>query len=143
MFLSLDGTSWIQLINFGIFYLILNAVFLKPVGAALRKRREYIDSVKNDYERDLRQIDELQSEADAKRAAARREAQERVVSMRAQAENDAASQNAEYAEKAAGIAEAARVVVEGENAAARKREPELVASLAESLLGRALGEPAK
>jgi hypothetical protein len=35
------------------------------------------------------------------------------------------------------------VVVEGENAAARKREPELVASLAESLLGRALGEPAK
>ena len=143
MFLSLDGTSLIQLINFGIFYLILNAVFLKPVGAALRKRREYIDSVKNDYECDLRQIAELQAEADAKRAAARREAQERVVSMRAQAENEAASKNAEYAEKAAGITEEARALVESESAAARKREPELVASLAESLLGRALGESAK
>ena len=143
MFLSLDGTSLIQLINFGIFYLILNAVFLKPVGAALRKRREYIDSVKSDYERDMRQIAELQSEADAKRAAARREAQERVIAMRAQAEKEAAAQNAEYFDRATAIADEARAVVESESAAARKREPELVASLAESLLGRALGEPAR
>ena len=45
MFLSLDGTFWIQLINFAIFFAILNVVFMRPVGEAIKKRRAYIDSV--------------------------------------------------------------------------------------------------
>jgi F0F1-type ATP synthase membrane subunit b/b' len=39
MFLSLDGTFWFQLVNFAIFFAILNVVFLRPVGEAIKKRR--------------------------------------------------------------------------------------------------------
>ncbi|HMD03320.1 MAG TPA: hypothetical protein VKG44_10185 [Candidatus Baltobacteraceae bacterium] len=143
MFLSLDGTSIVQLINFGIFYLILNAVFLRPVGRAIRARREHIDEVKSGYERDRRQIANLHEEADAKRAAARREAQERVAAARAQTEKDTAAENARNAERAAAIADEARATAETERAQARKREPELAAELARTLLGRVLGEAAK
>ena len=45
MFLRIDGTFFVQLVNFAIFFAVLNVVFLKPVGAAIRKRREYIESV--------------------------------------------------------------------------------------------------
>jgi len=38
-FLSVDGTLVVQLINFAIFFAVLNVVFLKPVAAAIRKRR--------------------------------------------------------------------------------------------------------
>jgi len=67
MFLSLDGTSWIQLINFAIFFVILNAVFQRPVGAAIRKRRAYIESVKSDFEHYMAEVKALRDEAEAKR----------------------------------------------------------------------------
>ncbi len=51
MFLSLDGTLFVQLVNFAIFFALLNVVFLRPVGRAIAKRREYINSLVSDYER--------------------------------------------------------------------------------------------
>ena len=96
MFLSLDGTLVIQLINFGIFFLILNVVFLRPVGEAIRKRREYILGVQADLERYSHEVQTLRGEADQKRAAARREAEEQVARMRAAAETEAAKINEDH-----------------------------------------------
>lgn len=139
MFLSLDGTSFVQLINLGIFYLILNAVFLRPVGAAIRKRREYITGVKADYDRYRRQVENLSREADEKRAAARREAGEFVHEARARAENEARAIVARYGDDASKLTLEADATVEKESAAARAREPQLVSDLARQLLDRAVG----
>jgi F0F1-type ATP synthase membrane subunit b/b' len=139
MFLSLDGTFWIQLINFAIFFAILNVVFLRPVGAAIRKRRAYIEGVKNDYQRYSQEVRSLRAEADANRGAARREAEEALAKARSVAESEAAALAATFVERASAIANEARARVESELQAARERERELAQALADQLLDRALG----
>lgn len=138
MFLQLDGTFWVQLVNFAIFYAILRVVFLRPVGDAIRKRREYIDSVQNDHDQSMRDVKALRAEADAKRAAARRAAEERVQGERASANDEAQKAATAYGMRAASIAADARSTVESELASAREREPALAQTLAESLLDRAI-----
>jgi F0F1-type ATP synthase membrane subunit b/b' len=139
MIFTLDGTFWAQLINFGIFFAILNVVFLRPVGEAIRKRREYIESVKGDYDRYRHQIEGLTREADEKRAVARREAAEAVQQSRAKAENEAGAVAAQFADRAAKLVDEAHRQVGGELTDARAREPQLVKDLAQQLLERAVG----
>ncbi len=139
MFLSLDGTFWIQLVNFAIFFAILNVVFLRPVGEALRKRRAYIDGVQSDYERYRHQMESLRADAEQKRGAARRAAEESVAKARTEAEAEADRTVAAATERAQVIADGARRTVEEEMAAARSREDELSQTLAKSLLARATG----
>ncbi len=139
MFLSLDGTFWIQLLNFAIFFAILNVVFLRPVGDAIKKRRAHIEGVQADYERYTRQVTGSRAEADAKRAAARREAEELVAKAKAAAESEGAAHTAVEAEKAQVAIDAARSTVAGELRAAKGREAELSQALARTLLERAIG----
>jgi len=139
MFLSLDGTFWIQLINFAIFFAILNVVFLRPVGDAIKKRRAHIEGVQGDYERYTRQVRQSRAEAEGKRAAARREAEETVAKAKAKAETDGAVLTAAQAEKAQAVVDAARRTVAGELSVAKGREDELSQALARTLLERAIG----
>jgi F0F1-type ATP synthase membrane subunit b/b' len=139
VFLSLDGTSIVQLINFAIFFAILSAVFLRPVGAAIVKRRAYIDSVTRDAERYRLEAQSLHAEADAKRTAARRTAEELMVRSRGVADAEAAEIVARFTDRANAIAGEAREEVEAEVRAARGRESELAEVLARGLLDRAVG----
>jgi F0F1-type ATP synthase membrane subunit b/b' len=139
MFLSLDGTFWFQLINFAIFFAILNVVFLRPVGAAIKKRRAYIDGVQSDYERYAQQATSLRSDADGRRAVARRAAEETVAKARSAAENEAEAILATQVRQASAIVEQSRATVASERHAAKAREPELSEALAKTLLERALG----
>jgi F0F1-type ATP synthase membrane subunit b/b' len=141
MFLKIDGTFLFQLVNFAIFFALLNVVFLRPVGAAIKKRREYIESVQSDYEKYASQISSSQAEADQKRAAARREADETVAKARAAAEDEASKILAEKGDDAAAMVDRARHTVAGEVLTARARESELAQTLANSLLERVLGGP--
>lgn len=139
MFLQLDGTFWIQIINFFIFYAILNVVYIKPASAALRKRREYIDSVRNEYEAALREVDELKNAADEKRAEGRREGDHIAATIR----NEAMKQAEEIVAKAQ--AEFSRIVEESETkvyremSVARAEEQRLVRELADEMVERAVG----
>jgi len=139
MFLSLDGTAFIQLINFAIFFAILNVVFLRPVGAALKRRREYIDSVQGDLDRYQHQVELLRAQAEAERVAARREAEEKVVRARSQAEDEAGRLLADFEKAAGDISQRAQDTIEAELSEARSREDELAGVLAQSLLDRAIG----
>ena len=138
MFLSLDGTAIVQLINFAIFFAICNAVFLRPVGAAIKRRRAYIDGVRNEYDEYTAEVKALRLEVDARRAAARREAEDDVVASRSAAEKEAGRIAAEFAESAATITGRARDTVEAELAAGETRGDRLAADLAGDLLKRAL-----
>lgn len=139
MFLRLDGTLWIQLINFGIFLLILNYVFLRPVGEAIRKRREYIEGVQADFERYTHQVQTLRGEAEQKRAAARREAEEQVALVRNAAEGEGAKISDEFALQAAALTDQARSTVDSEVDAAKAQEDTLSKALGQLLLERAIG----
>src|ERR1700690_3158513 len=105
MFLQLDGTFWIQLINFAIFYAIVRVIFLNPVGEAVRKRREYIDGVQHDYLEFTAKAKTVRGEGEAERAGARRDAEGAVAKARAEAEREAQAIGADYAARAGSIAD--------------------------------------
>jgi F0F1-type ATP synthase membrane subunit b/b' len=109
------------------------------VGTAIRKRREYIEGVKNDYDRYSAEVRSLRAEAEVMRAAARREAEEALVKVRVEADRQAAGVAASSADRANAIAGEARARVESELQSARERERDLATALADQLLARALG----
>jgi F0F1-type ATP synthase membrane subunit b/b' len=140
MFLSLNaGTFLFQLLNFVIFFAILNVVFLRPVGEAIKRRRAYIDGVQSDFERYDHQVKGLRTDADVARAAARRDAEETVAKARAAAEAEAERLVAQRGAEAQAIVDDARAAVAREVTAARSRETELSQALARTLLDRAIG----
>ena len=140
MFLSLDSTAWVQLINFAIFFALLNVLFLKPVGRAIRKRREYINSVTHDYDRYQAEANAIRADAEKTRAEARREAELTLSKQRAQTSNETAEIAARYAAKVQATVEEAQEKAAVELATARQREDELVRQLADVMVERATSE---
>jgi F0F1-type ATP synthase membrane subunit b/b' len=142
MFLQLDGTFVVQLINFAIFFALLNVVFLRPVSTAIRKRREYINSVTNDYDAYQAQAKSLREQAESVRSGARREAEAALVQARAAASNSAAEIATAYNAKVQATMEHATQTVAGEIQAARAEEPALVKQLADLMVDRTVSESA-
>ncbi len=142
MFLKLDGTFIVQLINFAVFFAILNVVFIRPVSRAIVKRREYINSVTNDYDRYQAEAQSLRTEAEAIRAAARREAEAALARARAEASNESASMAAQYGQQAAHIVEEAHRTVATELELARAKESQMVGELAALMVERTMTESA-
>ncbi|MGA7570536.1 MAG: ATP synthase F0 subunit B [Candidatus Aquilonibacter sp.] len=140
MFLSLDGTFWVQLINFAVFYAILYVVFLRPVQRAIAKRREYIEGLTHEYDRAQAEASELRAQAEQVRADARRESDHLVAAARNEGGNEAAKLATDYAEQVRKIVDDADRKVAGEVEAVRPRERALAQELAESIVGRVLPE---
>ncbi|HEY8297074.1 MAG TPA: ATP synthase F0 subunit B [Candidatus Baltobacteraceae bacterium] len=140
MFLSLDKTLIVQLINFAIFFAILNVIFLRPVGKAIRERREYINSLTNDYDRYQAEAASLRAQAESVRGAARREAEALLAKTRAQTSNETAEIAVRYAQQATQAVESAHEVVAGELANARANDERTIRELADLLVDRAVAE---
>src|SRR5665213_372826 len=142
MLLSLDGTLIVQLVNFIIFLVILNAIFLKPVGSAIAARRAYIDKVGADIAQFEYDLKSLRVQADDKRAAARRRADATVAEARAQAQGEAAQIIADHLEQAGAIIAEAQATAGLEIAQARTSSAVVIESLAREMLERAVGPEA-
>lgn len=143
MFLSVDGTFFIQLINFAIFFAILNVVFMRPVARAITKRREYINSVTTDYDRYQAEGNALRARAESIRAAARREAEQLAAKVRAEASNESADVSAKYAQQASEAIQHAERTVEAELVAARAHDKRTIDELAAEIFARAVPEIAR
>lgn len=143
MFLQVDGTFVVQLINFAIFFALLNVLFFRPVSQAIRKRREYIKSVTTDYDTYQAEANALRAQAEDVRAGARRDAEAIVAKARAAASNQSAEIAAQFGQQAQGIVESAHRTVEGELTAARTHEDQTVRALAELMVDRTVAEAAK
>lgn len=139
MLLSLDGTLVVQLVNFLVFLVVLNEIFLKPVGAAIAKRRAYIDGLDHDITQLETDLKALHAQAEERRAVARREADAVIAQARSQAQTEAAAIGVAFTGEAEAIIEEAHATVAHELAQARENEQQLVAGLADTLLTRALG----
>jgi F-type H+-transporting ATPase subunit b len=137
--LSLDGTLVVQLINFVVFLAILNVVFMKPVGAAIARRRAYIDGLKHDFEQLQHDEQELRKRAESRRIAARREADETVAKERVGAAQEADKIVAAAQGRATEITAEAHAEVQKEVSAARADEGRVVDALAGDMVARALG----
>jgi F-type H+-transporting ATPase subunit b len=140
MFLQPDGTFWIQLLNFAIFFALLNVLFLRPVSQAIRKRREYINSVTADYDTYQAEANALRAQAQDVRAGARRDAEAIVAKARADASNQSADLATEYGQKAQAVVEDAQRTVAAELTAARVNEAQTVRQLAELMVDRTVAE---
>ncbi|MBV8637134.1 MAG: hypothetical protein JO322_03555 [Candidatus Eremiobacteraeota bacterium] len=140
MFLQPDGTFWVQLINFAIFFAILTAVFYRPVSRGISARRKYINSVHSDYEKYQTEGGKLRAEAEGVRAAARRDAEAAIAKARAEASNKAAEISANYTSQAQSTIEAADKQVDAELVAARVGEESLVRQLADLMVERTVSE---
>ena len=140
MFLSLDGTLWIQLINFAVFYAILYLVFLRPVQRAISNRREYIESLTRDYDQAQAEASDLRAQAEAIRADARRESDHILAAARNDGGNEAARTASDYAARVREIVEGAHATVAQEMDAVRPREDALATDLAAQIVGRVLPE---
>ncbi|HET6896429.1 MAG TPA: ATP synthase F0 subunit B [Candidatus Baltobacteraceae bacterium] len=144
MFLTPSGgTMLVQFINFVIFFAILNVVFIRPVSRAIVKRREYINSVTNDYDRYQAETHALRAQAESIRATARREAEQLLARERAEASNQAGAIATQANAKAAEIIAQADRTVAAEMQAARANEPQTVRELADLMVSRALAEGAR
>jgi F-type H+-transporting ATPase subunit b len=137
--LTINGTLLVQLVNFIVFLAILNVIFFKPVGAAIARRRAYIDGLKHDIEQLQGDVRSLRGQAEQHRIAARRQAEEAIHAARVDTakETDAVVIGAQ--DRAAEINRQAHAEVATEIEAARRDEPRIVQSLADEMLGRALG----
>ena len=142
MLLSLDGTLFVQAVNFIIFLVILNAIFLRPVGSAIAARRAYIDKVGADIAQFEYDLKSLRVQADERRAAARRKADATVAEARAQAQNEAATIIADHQEQAGAIIAEAQATAGLELAQARTSGAAVVEALAREMLERAAGPEA-
>jgi F-type H+-transporting ATPase subunit b len=140
MFLLPDGTFFIQLVNFAVFYAILHVVFLRPVQRAIAGRREYIESLTEDYDRAQAEASTLRAQADHIRFEGRREADHILTAARNEGGNEAAAIASNYAAKVQEIVERAHATVANEIAAIKPREDALANELAESVVGRVLPE---
>ncbi|HTA38025.1 MAG TPA: ATP synthase F0 subunit B [Candidatus Acidoferrales bacterium] len=143
MFIFPDGTLWIQLVNFAIFFVVLNFVFLRPVSAAIRKRRDYVNSVVSDYDTYQAEANKLRENAERVRAEARRDAEGQLSKARAEASNKTADLSADFAARASATMEEAHKTVAAELEAARSNEDAQVRQLASLMVDRALGEASK
>jgi F-type H+-transporting ATPase subunit b len=143
MFLKVDGTLVVQLVNFAIFFALLNVVFLRPVGRAIAKRRQYIDGLVSDYDKYQGKAQKLRAEAEAIRAEARRKAEQAVAAARATASNEAAEISTRYAQQAKTAVEAARSTAAVELKSARTGENDAARRLADTMLERIVPEAAR
>jgi F0F1-type ATP synthase membrane subunit b/b' len=141
-FLTIDGTLVVQLANFAIFFVLLNFVFLRPVGRAIAKRREYINSLVSDYDRYQEEARALRAEAENVRVAARRDAEHRVAAARAAGSNEAAEVSSKYAQRAQAVVEEAQRTAKTELEAARAGEEPAVRQLAALMVERVVPETA-
>jgi F-type H+-transporting ATPase subunit b len=142
MIFSLDGTFFVQLANFAIFFALLNVVFLRPVSRAIVKRRQYINGVLSDYEKYQREANALRAEGERERSQARRDAEQTISAKRAEASNAAAELAGRYAATVQGIVEDAQREAATELDAARAGALRQVEQLASLMAARVLTEAA-
>ena len=140
MLLSLDGTLIVQVINFGIFYLILNAFFVAPTRKSRMERYERIRAIEEETENLVKEARALRSQTTAFIAAAYREADARISRADAEAGRQAEEIIAAAHADAKAKAEEARKVVAGELTALQASRNRSVGELAAVMLGQALGE---
>jgi F-type H+-transporting ATPase subunit b len=127
MLLTIDGTFLVQILNFVVFWVLLNYVFIAPTRRAIEERLRLIAATQRES-RELRErAAALQAEANALIDAARRRAAAESHDMERKASDEAAASVA-----------LAHAAVASERAHATEKQGSLVQELARAMVNRAV-----
>ncbi|HXW51534.1 MAG TPA: ATP synthase F0 subunit B [Candidatus Acidoferrales bacterium] len=137
MLLSIDGTFLVQILNFILFYLLLNWLFIGPTRRAIEERRRYVANLYREGDELTAEAKAVQGDADRILAQARKRTEEsmRVAATRASDETHAIERKA--TEEANAHVALAQATVASERAAALERQQQFVGELARSMVERA------
>ena len=142
MLLSFDGTLLVQILNFVVFWALLNVVFIGPTRKAIEARQRYVADLYRDADTLATAAKELQSQADGILSDARHatDAMMRDAATRASDETHTIERNA--VEEAAASVAVAQATVASERAQAVSKQAPFVEELARTMASRAIGEDA-
>ena len=137
MLLTIDGTFLVQLLNFIVFWTLLNYVFIRPTRRAIEARQKAIDDVNRSAEELRRQAQALRAQAESKLHDARLHSDEVLRSATARATEESNAIDRRAAADAAASVQLAHATVASERAAAVAKQGPLIAELARAMAAKA------
>ena len=139
MLLSLDGTFLVQILNFIVFWVLLNYVFIAPTRRAIEARQQRIAALFREGDAFAAEAKDAQARADAILDAARRQVEEAMRAAAGRASDEAHAIERAASEEAAASVALAHGTVASERTQALLKQGPFVEELAQSMAERALG----
>jgi F-type H+-transporting ATPase subunit b len=139
MLLNIDGTFLAQMLNFVVFWLLLNFVFIAPTRRAIEERMRLIDEQHREAQTLRARAAALRAEADALFDASRRRTDEIMREAAARAAAEAHEIERKSNDDAAASVTLAHATVASERAQAVEKQGMLVDDLARAMVNRAVG----
>lgn len=138
MLLSIDGTFLVQILNFVLFWVLLNFVFIAPTRRAIEERMSVIAGQRKEAQALRARAAALQAEADAAIDAARRRTEEIMREAAARAALESRDIEQKAAEEAAASVALAHATVASERAQAVQKQGPFIEELARAMVSRAI-----
>lgn len=139
MLLTLDGTFFIQMFNFIVFWMLLNIVFIEPTRRAIEARLRHIKQQYDESNEYKRRADSVVAHAEDILAQARRETDRFMRGAAADASAQVHAIEGKSAEEAGAIIRLAQATVASERAQTESDVTPFVDRLARDMLDRAVG----
>lgn len=137
MLLTLDGTFLIQMLNFVVFWALLNYLFIAPTRKAIVARQQFIAKQFGEAD-ELRAVaDSLRAEADKVLDEARRQTHAVMREASAEAEQSVRSIENRAMEESNAIVALAQATVVSERTAALEKQKPFIEELARTMVERA------
>ncbi|MGC1306167.1 MAG: F0F1 ATP synthase subunit B' [Phormidesmis sp.] len=139
---DLDATLPLMAIQFLILMAVLNAIFYKPLGAAIDERDAYVRETKGNAQERLAKAEKLAAEYEQSLADTRRDARSVIEQAQAEAQQIASANQAKAQQEAAAQREAVQKELDEQKATAMSQLETQVDSLASQILNKLLGSAA-
>ena len=138
MLLTIDGTFLVQIINFVIFWTLLNWLFIGPTRRAIEERQRRIASIYKETDEFAEEARRLQAQADAILDEARRTIDETMRAAASRASDEGHAIERKATDEAAAIVALAQATVAAERAQAVAKQGPFVDELAQTMAQRAI-----
>lgn len=137
MLLSIDGTFLVQILNFILFWVLLNYLVIAPIRRAIDQRSKYVTNLYREGDELEAQASGLRAQAEAIVSGARRKTDEAMRAAAAQAADTTHAIERKAAEEAAATVQMAHATVASERAIAVEKQHDFVEELAQTMVERA------
>jgi F-type H+-transporting ATPase subunit b len=138
MLLSFDGTLLVQILNFVVFWVLLNYLFIAPTRRAIEARQQFIAEQYAQADALAAETRHLQAQADGFLDDARRTVDEAMRASAAQASDEAHAIERKASDEASATVARAHATVANERAQAIAKQGPFVDELARTMARRAL-----
>jgi F-type H+-transporting ATPase subunit b len=137
MLLTIDGTFLAQILNFILFWVLLNYLFIGPTRRAIEERRAYVARLYKEGDEFAAKAASLQAQADAVLHEARRQTDETMRAAAASASDEVHAIERKATDEAAATVQLAHATVASERRQALEKQQAFVTELAHSMVARA------